>query len=125
MSTAENSDKFYEAVLVRYDTSKVDLYRLIEIHLKTHQSKSNHSMRDRYLSAVYTMNEMQHDNVEMILQKINKEQSNQIITKAYKFGKFKCSRNEIQNYYKTDPERPFCKTYIQPKLDKLSNMNLI
>ena len=82
-------------------------------------------MRDKYLSAVYTMNEIQFENAEKILENFNEKKSNEIITKVYRFGKFKFSRKEIQNYYQTDPERPFCKLYIQPKLDKLSDEKLI
>ena len=39
-----------------------------------------------------------------------------LITGSYNFGAFKPSRVELQNYYKTDRDRPFCKVYIQPKL---------
>ncbi|WP_231754711.1 hypothetical protein, partial [Phenylobacterium sp. CCH9-H3] len=33
------------------------------------------------------------------------------------FAGFKASDERYQNYYRTDPNRPFCRRYIDPKLD--------
>lgn len=115
ISTAEDPDTFYEGILLQYDPAVVTLDTLVEIHLKTHQSASNHSMRSQYLSAVYTFNFQQKLAVTGILDK----NASEIITKAVLFGKFEESREQIQNYYFTDPERPFCKRYIKPKLELL------
>lgn len=38
-------------------------------------------------------------------------------TAVLPFREFKPSDDRYQNYYSTDPERPFCKRYIDPKLD--------
>jgi peptide-methionine (S)-S-oxide reductase len=32
------------------------------------------------------------------------------------FQSFKASRDDIQNYYTKNPEKPFCETFINPKL---------
>jgi len=45
---------FYEAVLVNYSPKTISLTRLIEVHLATQKSRSNHSWRDKYRSAIYT-----------------------------------------------------------------------
>ncbi len=42
-----------EAVIVHFDTSQISLVLLIEIHLLTHESTSEHSMRKKYRSAIY------------------------------------------------------------------------
>src|SRR3954451_12716902 len=46
-------DAFSEAVVVTYDPLVITLTDLITIHLHTHASTSNHSMRQKYRSAVY------------------------------------------------------------------------
>ncbi|WP_300442055.1 peptide-methionine (S)-S-oxide reductase [Christiangramia sp.] len=112
-------EKFYEGVLVYFNPKLINLEELIKIHLETHQSLSNHSMRSKYLSAVYTFNEPQQIRVAHILNKLQQDEQKEIITKAYTVVEFKESREEIRNYYKTDPERPFCRLYIEPKLELL------
>ncbi|WP_408914509.1 peptide-methionine (S)-S-oxide reductase [Christiangramia sp. SM2212] len=119
ISTSSDPDRFYEGVLINYDPDQVELHKLIEIHLKTHKSTSNHSMRDKYLSAVYTFHKNQEKTVNNILNDIRNLFPECIITRAYNFGKFIASRKQIQNYYLKDPERPFCKRYIEPKLEML------
>ncbi len=121
ISTAQEKETFYEGVLVNYDPRSISLQKLIEIHLQTHQSTSYHSMRSKYLSAVYTFNAMQNSEVLDILNTLQEKFEKPIITSAYYFGNFKASRPEITNYYKTDPERPFCKLYIDPKIKILED----
>ncbi len=118
---SENStpDLFYEGVLVYFDINLIDVKDLIEIHLHTHQSTSNHSMRSKYVSGIYTFNTAQYTSASTALNELEASFDEQIITKVFHFGRFKISRPEIRSYYKTDPERPFCKIYIDPKLKLL------
>lgn len=118
ISRKADPEIFYEGILFDYDPEIISLEDLIKVHLVTHKSKSNHSMRNKYLSAIYIFNEKQRSECDSILSKILNT-SPEIITRIYNFEKFKASRKEITNYYNTDPERPFCKTYIDPKLKHL------
>ncbi len=116
ISTRKEPEVFYEAVIVHFHPIVISLKKLIEIHLKTHKSTSNHSMRAKYLSAIYVFNENQKLLTDKALNKLESDYDRKIITRTYDFGNFKASRPEIRNYYKTDPERPFCQLYIDPKL---------
>ncbi len=118
-SIGENSG-FSEAVIVYYDNSLISLEKLIEIHLYTHQSTSNHSMRKKYRSAVYTFSLAQFHNVQTILEKLQINFDGPIVTTAQQFQFFKPSREEIRDYYLKDPEKPFCKRFIEPKLKKIN-----
>lgn len=51
--------------------------------------------------------------------RLRKEFRGSIITEILGFGEFKLNSEEFLDYYKTDPERPFCKNYIEPKLKLL------
>lgn len=110
---------FSEAVIVHFNSKCVTLGTLIEIHLLTHNSASNHSMRDKYRSAIYTFNDQQFTDAEALLNKFQSEYNGELITKVLSFHDFKPSREEITNYYFKNPEKPFCKTYINPKLKLL------
>lgn len=116
ISLANEPKTYYEGVIVHFDPDIISLRNLIQIHLQTHNSTSNHSMRFKYLSAIYIFTEEQSLKANRILNELNNIQDKEIITKVYAFGNFKASRKQIRNYYKTDPERPFCKLYIEPKL---------
>ncbi|MFG6685712.1 peptide-methionine (S)-S-oxide reductase [Mariniflexile sp. HNIBRBA6329] len=114
-SIGENSS-FSEAVIVHFKPERISLDTLIEIHLYTHKSKSNHSMRTKYRSAIYTFSEAQNQQSKAIVNNFQKAFDNKLITKVYPFQSFKASRESIQNYYQNNPEKPFCETFINPKL---------
>ena len=114
-STDENSN-FSEAVIVRFNAEVISLKTLIEVHLYTHKSRSNHSMRDKYRSAIYTYSDNQKNESSLILNHFQKNFENKLITKVLPFKEFKASRESIQNYYQKNPGKPFCETFINPKL---------
>lgn len=110
---------FSEAVIVHFNPNIISLQTLIEIHLRTHKSTSAHSMRTKYRSAIYTFSEGQKKKAKTILQNFQKEYKNKLITQVMAFKEFKPSRDEITNYYFKNPEKPFCKQFIDPKLKLL------
>ncbi|MGC1204202.1 MAG: peptide-methionine (S)-S-oxide reductase [Flavobacteriaceae bacterium] len=66
-STGQHNS-FSEAVIVHFNVAKISLTTLIEIHLNTHKSTSNHSMRTKYRSAVYTFFEEQKHDAERFVE---------------------------------------------------------
>ncbi|QOD60195.1 peptide-methionine (S)-S-oxide reductase [Polaribacter haliotis] len=119
VSSTNGNTSFSEAVIVEFNVSKIDLITLIEVHLLTHKSTSNHSMREKYRSAIYYFKENEVQEIEQIIEKIQSNFSEKIITKILKFKEFKASTNEFQNYFQKNPQKPFCKKYIHPKLELL------
>lgn len=120
VSSTGDNEVFSEAVIVHFDPELISLERLIEIHLYTHKSTSNHSMRTKYRSAVYTFEKDQEVSALEILRKLNFQFKEELVTKVYPFRSFKPSAEEFQNYYLQNPKKPFCQTYIDPKLKILS-----
>ena len=121
ISSTEKNNAFSEAVIVHSNVQQIDLKTLIEIHLLTHKSTSNHSMRKKYRSAVYYFSQDQKKEVFKLIEKIQSNFENKIITKTLEFKGFKPSTEEFRNYYQTNPDKPFCKNYINPKLKLLIN----
>jgi peptide-methionine (S)-S-oxide reductase len=117
-SIGDNSS-FSEAVIVYFNPDEISVKTLIEIHLHTHQSTSNHSMRHKYRSAVYTFSEVQKQEVEQIITTFQELSEKKLITQVLTFQKFKASRAEITNYYYKNPKKPFCESFINPKLKLL------
>lgn len=112
---------FSEAVIVHYDKEVIGLKDLISIHLHTHQSTSQHAMRDKYRSAIYYFNEEDNLLTTQILKDLQADFESELITKPFPFKAFKPSDERFHDYYFSDKEKPFCKTYIAPKLKLLLN----
>lgn len=112
-------DQLSEAVIVHFDSDVVSLRTLMEIHLLTHSSASNHSMRGKYRSAVYSFSDQQQREAEAILKKLETESDERIITAVLPFATFKKNSEQFLDYYRKNPQNAFCTRYIQPKLERL------
>jgi peptide-methionine (S)-S-oxide reductase len=110
---------FSEAIEVYFDSEIISLSTLITIHLYTHASTSNHAMRDKYRSAIYSYNDQQHTLAKELLTTIKANFDQEVITQVYAFRAFKANKAELTNYLYTGPNRPFCQSYIHPKLNRL------
>jgi peptide-methionine (S)-S-oxide reductase len=112
-------DSWSEAVIVTFDQSEIDVKTLIDIHLRTHASTSPHKFRGKYRSAIYVFDDKQRNRAEQDLQDLQADFEKPLVTQVLTHKGFKPSDVRFQNYYATDPERPFCQTYIDPKLQLL------
>lgn len=110
---------YSEGVIVHFNPDTISLQILIQIHLHTHNSSSDHSMRDRYRSAVYVFSEAQAAEAQRILDMLCDDFDQPPITQVLPYKGFRASREAIRNYYYSDPERPFCKSFIDPKIQIL------
>ena len=109
-------DSFSEAVIVSFDPDTISLSVLIEVHLRTHASQVAHSFRSKYRSAIYTFDPAQADQARTVMAALQSGFDKPLVTSVLPFETFKLSDERFQNYYLDNPERPFCKTYIDPKL---------
>lgn len=112
-------DSFSEAVIVDYDPAIIGLEVLVEIHLRSHASQSQHSMRGKYRSAIYCKNSFKINEVNNVLKTASDLFDRPLVTLVLEMTAFTPSKYSFQNYYKNGPNRPFCKTYIDPKLAML------
>lgn len=101
---------------MRFDPTAISLNTLIEIHLRTHASTSAHKLRGKYRSAVYVFGKGQAERVEATLRELQTQFEDPLQTRVLRHEGFKLSDARFQNYYTTNPNRPFCQTYIDPKL---------
>ncbi|ARN76667.1 peptide methionine sulfoxide reductase [Nonlabens spongiae] len=130
-------DSWSEAVIVHFsDHGRIP--ELMDIHLATHKSTSEHSRRAEYRSAVYYFDNGLKKELESVIIPLSRcadgkpcqlrrsgyegcmategKRNKNYITKILPFKDFKPSRESIQNYYQTRPDAPFCTRYIEPKL---------
>ncbi|MDO1511465.1 peptide-methionine (S)-S-oxide reductase [Maribacter confluentis] len=115
----ENMGNFSEAVIVHYSPEIIDLKDLVAIHLDTHRSTNNHSMRNKYRSAIYYFKKNDKPVLLKIMSELQQDFNAPLITDILSFGTFKSSEEQFQNYYFSDIDKPFCKTHIAPKIKLL------
>jgi len=112
-------DSFSEAVIVTFDTDHISLDTLIEIHLYTHSSTSNHQFRKKYRSAIYTFDKTQFEVAKEILQTKQKLFDKRLITQVYCFLEFRSNEEQYLHYYQKNSSKQFCQVHIEPKLQLL------
>jgi peptide-methionine (S)-S-oxide reductase len=102
--------------LLDLDSNQIDLEHLIDVHLETHASTVLHQRREEYRSAVYYYNEDQLASLKGVMSSLSRKRNKSYITQVLPLVEFKESRESIRDYYRTRPDAPFCKRYIEPKL---------
>ncbi|KQS55744.1 peptide methionine sulfoxide reductase [Brevundimonas sp. Leaf363] len=117
--SAPPDDTWSEAARVTFDPAVLPLEVLIEAHLLTHSATSDHTMRGKYRSAVYVSDPADTPAVQAALDAQRPAFDPPLVTRVLPLIAFKPSDARFQNYYATDADRPFCRTYIAPKLAKL------
>ncbi len=108
-----------EAVIVHFIPDIISLETLIAVHLQTHSATGAHALRGKYRSAVYYYSEEQRDRSESILLGLGRLLDEPLLTKVLPFNVFTPSLPEHRDYYRSDPDRPFCRRYITPKIQRL------
>ncbi|RED99869.1 peptide-methionine (S)-S-oxide reductase [Marinoscillum furvescens] len=112
-------NQYSEAVKVHYQPAIISLADLIAIHLYTHACTSNHSLRQKYRSAVYTTTPEQIRSCQKAITSCQTDFEQPIITKVLPLEHFRLNEEQYLHYYLSNPDKPFCQTYITPKLRKL------
>lgn len=113
------ADAWAEGVVATFDPAVLPLDTLIEVHLRTHSGGGTYSPNGRYRSAVYVCEAGQQEVAATVIARVAAERGEAARTLILPFRDFTPSEQRYQDYYRTDPNRPFCRRYIDPKLDIL------
>ncbi len=108
--------RFSEAVIVHFDPTVIPVGILVAIHLFTHSATSDHTMRQKYRSALYYFSPAEKPLLEQAMEAFT---DLPLVTSILPFKAFKSSLPAHQNYYFNGPDKPFCQRYIHPKLELL------
>lgn len=119
IASQDSASSFSEAVLVHFDSKQIDLHTLINIHLHTHSSTSAHSMRHKYRSAIYCLDDTQCLSATHSLQSLQNEFDRPLVTQVLPFLTFKLNSEKYRDYYYSNPDKPFCQNYIDGKIATL------
>lgn len=115
-SSEPPNDTWSEAVRVVFDPGVIPVLVLIEVHLRTHASTSDHKMRGKYRSAVYTLSDGQAAGVAATLDTLRAQFDEPLVTRALPMTGFRLSDPRFHRYFERNAGGPFCTRYIDPKL---------
>jgi methionine-S-sulfoxide reductase len=112
-----------EVVEVEYDPEVVSLEDLLEVFFATHDPTSlNRQGADvgtQYRSAVFYNSQGQKEKVEKVIARLAKDYDRPIVTEVKELDRFYPAEEYHQRYYARNPDQPYCRTVISPKLAKL------
>ena len=111
------SDAWAEGVIVHFDPAVIGLGTLADVHLRTHSAKGSYSPGGRYRSAIYVFDSHARHDAGRAIDQFARQSGEAARTIVLPLLGFEASDARYRNYYRTDPNRPFCRRYIDPKLD--------
>jgi peptide-methionine (S)-S-oxide reductase len=113
------SDTWAEGVIVHFDPSVIDVSMLVAAHVRTHEARAPYKPDSKYRSAIYVYDDEQQKRAADAVSLLQREFNTALEIRILQFRDFKLSDERFRDYYATDPQRPFCRRYIEPKLDTL------
>ncbi len=113
-----------ETVQITFDPGVItypDLLRIFfTIHDPTTLNRQGADVGTQYRSAIFYHSPEQKAAADSVIAEITKEKiwDKPIVTEVVPFEKFYKAENYHQNYYDRNPEQPYCKIVIAPKVAK-------
>jgi peptide-methionine (S)-S-oxide reductase len=121
ISSVAPHETFSEAIKLQFDHERIPLEVIIHVHLLTHSSTSHHTMRHKYRSAIYTINESDAQAARASLATLQSHFQQSLITQILPLDAFRLNSEQYLDYYFKNPDKPFCKTYIDPKIRQITS----
>ena len=114
-----------EAIQITFDPQIISFQTLLDIFWQLHdpttlnQQGADHG--SQYRSAIFYHDEKQKEQAEKSLKKtaVSQIYPDPIVTEIVPFEKFYPAEKEHQNFYENNPNQPYCKIVIDPKIQKL------
>ncbi len=117
-----------EVAQITYDPSQISYEELLEVFWQTHDpttlNRQGNDVGTQYRSAIFYHNEKQKNLAEK--SKAAAQESglweDDIITEISLLGDYYEAEDYHQNYYKMNPNQPYCMLVINPKVEKFRKL---
>jgi peptide-methionine (S)-S-oxide reductase len=112
-----------EVVQVEYDPGKISYEQLVEVfwdaHDPTTPNRQGADAGTQYRSIILYRDEAQRQAAERSRQAVAKRFKNRVMTEIVPLTKFYPAEEGHQDYFRKNPNAPYCAMVIRPKLQKL------
>ncbi len=113
-----------EVAQISFDPAKITYRRLVDLfwdaHDPTTMNRQGADVGTQYRSVIFFHNEEQKLIAEQSKQEAQKNFTQAIVTEIQPLTKFYPAENYHQDYYRSNPQAPYCQFIIKPKLKKLA-----
>ena len=120
-----------EVAQIEYDSKMISFEKILEIFWKSHDpttlNRQGNDIGTQYRSVIFDHNKTQKEIAEILKKKVDvsKLWKNPIVTEITKLNNYSDAEDYHNDYYKNNPNQPYCVFVIKPKLDKLIKENII
>jgi peptide-methionine (S)-S-oxide reductase len=111
-----------EVVRVEFDPAKLTLDDVLELFWEAHDpttlNRQGHDVGEQYRSIILYKDDAQKAAAEKSLAAAQKNFSDKIVTQIVPLKKFHEGEGYHQDYFSNNPNQPYCRAVIGPKLEK-------
>ncbi len=114
-----------EVCHLEYDPDTITFDELLEVFWKTHDpttlNRQGNDHGTQYRSVIFYYNDEQRQKAEDYKKKLNDAKAfpNPIVTEISPASTLYIAENYHQNYFNNNPNQPYCRALIPPKLEKM------
>jgi len=117
-----------EVVKISFDPNKITLKEILDIFFSIHDpttlNRQGNDIGTQYRSIVFYNDENQKSFIEKYIQDLQTKKvfDRKIVTQIVKFEKFYPAEDYHQNYFKKNPNAPYCQFVVKPKVEKVQKL---
>ncbi|CAM2066465.1 Peptide methionine sulfoxide reductase MsrA [Sulfidibacter corallicola] len=117
-----------EVVQITFDPKVVSFGELLEVFWKTHDpttlNRQGNDVGTQYRSAVFYHDDQQKAEAEKYKKKLDEAGvfDDPIVTEISPLGVYYAAENYHQEYFEQNPNQPYCRLVIAPKVDKFEKV---
>lgn len=117
-----------EACNIIYDPKEISFDELLAAFFTAHDptqlNRQGNDVGTQYRSAIFYRNSVQKEKAEYYIKKLNsaKVYPSNIVTVVEPLSIFYAAEDYHKDYYNNNPDQPYCKYVIQPKLEKFKKV---
>ena len=116
-----------EVIQLTFNPAIISYKDVLDIFWRTHDpttlNRQGHDIGTAYRSVIFYHDDTQKQTAETSRETTQTSGlwSNPVVTEITKFTNFYQGEDYHQNYYKLNPQQPYCRAIITPKMQKLRN----
>jgi peptide-methionine (S)-S-oxide reductase len=114
-----------EAVQITYDPAVVSYADLLRVFFATHdpttEDRQGPDVGSQYRSAVFTHDDAQRETAERTIEALQPSYDDPIVTEVEPLDAFYEAEPYHQDYFRENPDAPYCRVNVPPKIAKLES----
>ncbi len=111
-----------EVVQVSFDPAIISFDDILRVFFSVHDpttlNRQGADVGTQYRSAIFYHSEAQKESAEKIMEEMASQWDNPLVTEITPFDKIYIAENYHQEYFSNNPNQPYCRAVVAPKVAK-------